>query len=155
MAQMICKMGCHRRLCYARLLNRSGFGFVTVFVPAYVSRFPHYSALSLKKAFPSASIQFSHFRTPTTRAFAFSFLNTSRTCFPICFMPFSHSVTVHFLNRISNPHSPLVSLLTTFTQAPFNQPQVFPAQSNANKNMRQTFVHTAEVAGCPVPCLLS
>ncbi|HRP37015.1 MAG TPA: hypothetical protein PLS50_04345, partial [Candidatus Dojkabacteria bacterium] len=32
MAQMISKMGCHRRLCYARLLNRSGFGFVTVFV---------------------------------------------------------------------------------------------------------------------------
>ena len=44
-------MGCHRRLCYARLLNRSGFGFVTVFVPTYVSRFPHYSARSLKKGF--------------------------------------------------------------------------------------------------------
>lgn len=40
---------------------------------------------------------------------------------------------------------------TTFTQAPFNQPQVFPTQSNANKNMRQTLVHTAEVTGCPVP----
>lgn len=29
---MMSKMGCHRRLGYARLLNRSGFGFVTVFV---------------------------------------------------------------------------------------------------------------------------
>lgn len=44
-------MGGHRRLGYARLLNRSGFGFVTVFVPAYVSRFLHYSARSLKKGF--------------------------------------------------------------------------------------------------------
>ena len=76
-------MGCHRRLCYARLLNRSGFGFVTVFVSAYVSRFLHYSTRSLKRLFPSASIQFSHFLTPTTRAlFSYTRIHQGALVFP-------------------------------------------------------------------------
>ena len=146
-------MGCHRRLGYARLLNRSGFGFVTVFVPAYVSRFLHYSARSLKKGF---SVCF-HSVQPLPNS------HNKSVCFlvPQHFTHlFSHllhavivySVTLHFLNRISNPHLPLgITPHGALSQPSFNQPQVFSTQSNANKNMCQTLVHTAEVAGCPVP----
>lgn len=127
-------MGCHRRLGYARLLNRSGFGFVTVLVSTYVSRFPHYSARSLKKAFSVCFHSVQPLPNSHNKSSFFLHTNPSRsTCFPIASRRFSHSTTLHFLNRISNPHLPLVSLHTTFTQAPFNQPQVFPPNPTPTK----------------------
>ncbi len=113
MAQMMSKMGCHRRLCYARLLNRSGFGFVTVFVPAYVSRFPHYSVRSLKKGL---SVSFHSVQPlPNSHNKSVCFLvpqHFTHLFSHLLHAVIVHSATLHFLNRISNPHLPLVSLHT-------------------------------------------
>lgn len=137
-------MGCHRRLGYARLLNRSGFGFVTVFV---IHVLQSLSSLQLQEpkwlSFRFHSIQpLSHSRnkSPFVRTPSLS----RGTCFPLCFLPFQSFRCTSFLQPHQQP-----TLAVGFTphistpQAPFNQPQVSLPNPTANKNMRQTLVHTA------------
>ena len=82
-------MGCHRRLGYARLLNRSGFGFVTVFV-IHVRQ----SLSSLQRPEPEKgfSVCFRSVQPLPNSHNKSSFVqhtNPSRsTCFHICFTPF-------------------------------------------------------------------
>ena len=113
MAQMMCKMGCHRRLCYARLLNRSGFGFVTVFVThvrqslSSLQRPEPEKRLFRQLPFSSATSEL-----PQQERLLFRSSTLHALVFPFASRRLSHSVTLHFLNRISNPHLPLVSLHT-------------------------------------------
>src|SRR5690606_11598894 len=107
MAQMMCKMGCHRRLGYARLLNRSGFGFVTVFVThvrqslSSLQRPEPKKRLFRQLPFSSATSELPQQERLLSRSSTLHAL-----VFPFASRRIVHSVTLHFLNRISNPHLP-------------------------------------------------
>lgn len=101
MAQMMSKMGCHRRLGYARLLNRSGCGFVTVFVPAYVSRFPHYSARSLKKGFSVSFHSVQPLPNSHNKSVCFLVPQHFTHLFSICFTPLS-SIPLRYISSTAS-----------------------------------------------------
>ncbi len=124
--QRIIEWGVTVAYCFARLLNRSGYGLVTVFVSQCCSRFLHFSCRS-RRGFPSASIQFSHFARPQQELLYFraSILRALVFPFASC-IPYGSPCRMNPSGSISNAHLPLVSLRTI--------PHTFPVSPTASSS---------------------
>lgn len=123
-------MGCHRHLLFCSPAKSLGLRVCHSFCN------PHIQPLSLRSScitanatipslsqFPTASCS-----TQQEPLYPFHKPFEGALVYPFALCRCIHSATLHFSNRISNPHLPLVSLPRSHTQIPFNQPQVFPTQ---------------------------
>ncbi len=152
MAQMMSKMGCHRRLLFGSPAKSLGLRVCHSFCTCVRQSLSSLQHPEPEKAF---SVSF-HSVQPLPNSHNKSVCFLVPQHFTHLFSHLLHAVSVIPLRSISSTASATHTcrwyhFTQYLSQAPFNQPQVLSTQSNATKNMRQTLVHTAEVAGCPVP----
>ena len=144
MAQMMSKMGCHRRLELCSPAKSLRLRVCYSFCNSRVTVAFFIAATGAEMAFLSLSFNSATFTLPRQEPLCPYPEPVEGHLFSLCFLPFQSFRCTSFLQ----PHQQLTLAVgitphRAFSQPPFNQPKVFPTQSNANKNMRQTLVHTA------------